>query len=233
MKKIEHYFKQDSRYTTLLNAYNKLDGIIAVVYYVFLLIAYYVSGVIYAKSNIYLANQLSQVLVIFIILILIIRKQRIETIGFSKNNIKKSLILGVVSACVVFLINFIPNFLKGNELLPFSQLLSSFIFYLFVIALTEEIIFRGYIQTRIYGIIKKPSYAILLTAFMFMVMHIPFQMGIAQMDFTTFVANNYITLIFQFSWHIVFNFMYTKYNSIIAPTIFHTVMNWSNYLFIR
>ena len=233
MKKIEHYFKQDSRYTTMLNAYNKLDGIIAVVYYVFLLIAYYVSGLIYANSNIYLASQLSLILLVFIIIILIIRTKKIENIGFIKINFIKSLILGVVSACIVFSINFFPSFIKGNELLPFSQLLSSFIFYLLVIALTEEIVFRAYIQTRIYGFIKKPFFAILLTAFMFMVMHIPFQMSINQMGLTTFIANNYITLIFQFSWHFVFNFMYTKYNSILAPTIFHTVMNWSNYLFIR
>jgi len=217
----------------MLDSYNKFDGIFAIIYYAFLLVAYYVSGVIYARSNIYLGNQLSLVLVILVIFLLIIRKQKIETIGFSRNNIKKSLILGIVSACIVFSINFVPNFLKGNELLPFSQLLSSFIFYLLVIALSEEIIFRGYIQTRIYGIIKRRSFAILLTAFMFMIMHIPFQMGIAQMDLTTFVANNFITLMFQFSWHFVFNFMYAKYNSLLAPTIFHTVMNWSNYLFIR
>jgi len=99
-------------------------------------------------------------------------------------------------------------------------------------SLTHLVGLMGFIQTRIYGIIKNSFWAIFLVAFMFMFMHIPFQMAIAHMDFFTFVPSNYITLIFQFSWNIIFNVMYAKYNSIVAPTLFHTIMNWSNYLFV-
>jgi uncharacterized protein len=66
-----------------------------------------------------------------------------------------------------------------------------------------------------------------------MSMHIPFQMGVSHMNFLSYISNNFITLIFTFGWHIVFNFMYAKYNSIAAPTIFHTIMDWSNDLFFR
>lgn len=225
-------FSSDSRYRVSLDKYNQVDGIFAILYYVLLMVAYYLMGVIYAKKNIYLGYQVSLVLVIIIISYLVIKKQSVESVGFGKGNIKKSIILGTAAAGIVFLINFIPGVVSGKELNSASKLLSNFIYYLFVIALVEEIVFRGFIQTRIYGIIKRSHWAIFIVAFMFMSMHIPFQMGRTHMDFLTFIANNYLTLIFQFSWHIIFNLMYTKYNSIAAPTIFHTIMNWSNYLFI-
>jgi hypothetical protein len=68
---------------------------------------------------------------------------------------------------------------------------------------------------------------------MFMSMHIPFQMGVANVDIITYVSTNIITLVFVFFWHLVFNFGYAKYNAIAGPTIFHGIMDWSNYLFMR
>ncbi|WP_083879838.1 CPBP family intramembrane glutamic endopeptidase [Desulfitobacterium dichloroeliminans] len=101
-----------------------------------------------------------------------------------------------------------------------------------VISLVEEIIFRGYIQTRLYGLIKRPLFAIILGGILFMLMHIPFQIGYAKMGLFAYIQVNYITLMFTFIWHVVFDFLYRKYNTIYASTIFHGLMDWANYLFI-
>ena len=233
MDKIKIFLKPDSKYKSLIDSYHVFDGVVAIVYYLFLLVAYYILGVILEKKDVYLGYHVNIILIILLLLCVVIRKQKFESIGFGKDNIKKSFRLGLVTAGLVFFMSFIPGVLSGKTLNSVSELLSNFVYYLFVIALVEEIIFRGFIQTRIYGMIKKPALAILVVAFMFMTMHIPFQMARAEMGVVTFITNNYITLIFQFSWHVVFNIMYAKYNSIIAPTIFHTILNWSNYLFVR
>jgi len=65
-----------------------------------------------------------------------------------------------------------------------------------------------------------------------MLMHIPFQMGYTEMGLLSYVQFNWLTLSFTFIWHIVFDFLYRKYNAIYAPTIFHGLMDWANYLFI-
>jgi len=230
--KIGKIFSTDPNYKDLIDSYNSVDGMMAIGYYLVILFIYYVMGRIYESKGIYLGYQFSLLLVIIIMVYLMTRKQSLASIGFGKHNIMKSIILGVTTAMIILLINFVPGIISGKELNSVSELLSNLVYYLFVIALVEEIVFRGFIQTRIYGIVKNPFIAILIGAFMFMSMHIPFQMGVAHMDFLTFVSNNFVTLIFQFSWHIIFNIMYKKYNSILAPTIFHTFMNWSNYLFV-
>ncbi|MFA5523404.1 MAG: CPBP family intramembrane glutamic endopeptidase [Tissierellales bacterium] len=232
MKTIKSYFAIDSQYKEMVSKYTNVDGIATIIYFTLLMGAYYFMGVIYDTKNLYLGNQINIVLSVICIIYVLFRGQKLSSIGFSKKNLGKSLIMGLVAGGIVLTIQLLPGIIGGRQFNPVSKLMSSFIYYLIIIGLTEEIIFRGFIQTRIYGIVKKPIIAILLTAFLFMIMHIPFQMGAAHMGFFEYISNNFVTLIFTFGWHLVFNFMYSKYNSIVGPTVFHAIMNWSNYLFL-
>lgn len=232
MKPIKSYFKTDSQYKEMASKYTHIDGIASIIFYVLLMGVYYFMGVIFDTKNLYLGNQINIILSVICIIYVLFRGHKLSSIGFSKKNLGKSLIMGLVAGGIILLIQLLPGVMSGRQFNPVSKLMSDFMYYLIIIGLTEEIIFRGFIQTRIYGIVKKPIKAILLTAFMFMIMHIPFQMGAAHMGFFEYIANNFITLIFTFGWHLVFNFMYSKYNSIVGPTVFHAIMNWSNYLFL-
>ncbi len=233
VKTIKSFLAIDEKYKSVVNNYGSVDGIYSVVSYVLVMVLYYVMGVVYAEHNLYLGYQINLLLAIVCMTFVFSRRQTMESIGFGKRNLIKSIILGTILSTIIVLINLVPGLMGGREFQSFSRLGSQFLYYFVIIALVEEIIFRGFIQTRIYGIIKKPVVAILLTSFMFMSMHIPFQMGAAHMDFFTYISNNFVTLIFIFGWHIIFNYLYAKYNSIAAPTIFHAFMDWSNYLFVR
>lgn len=232
MKPIKSYLSIDSQYKEMVSKYTNIDGIASIIFYVLLMGVYYIMGVIYDTKNIYLGNQINIILSVICIIYVLFRGQKLSSIGFNKKNFGKSLIMGLVAGGIVLIIQLLPGVMSGRQFNPVSKLMPSFIYYLIIIGLTEEIIFRGFIQTRVYGIVKKPIRAVLLTAFMFMIMHIPFQMGAAHMGFFEYISNNFITLIFTFGWHVIFNFMYSKYNSIVAPTVFHAIMNWSNYLFL-
>jgi len=233
MNAIRSFFEIDERYKITVNNYTRIDGFCAIIAYLLIMFVYYIIGGIYAQKSLNLASQVNLLLAVLCVVYVLVRKQTMESIGFGKRNLIKSIKLGVVFGLIIFLINVIPGVLSGRQFNSVSKLGSSFFYYFIIIGLVEEILFRGFIQTRIYALCKKPIVAILITAFMFMSMHIPFQMGIAQMDLLTYIFNNFVTLMFTFIWHIVFNFMYSKYNSIAAPLVFHTIMNWSNYLFIR
>jgi membrane protease YdiL (CAAX protease family) len=231
MNFIKAIFTTDKKYKDTLEKYSYNDGIAAIVFYVLVMVLYYVMGVLFDKKNLYLGYEVNFFLAILCILFVLIRKQPIKTIGFGKKNLSKSLILGMIISAVLLIINLISGVSGGYRLNTTTKLILNFGYYFFVIALVEEIIFRGFIQTRIYGIIRKPFFAVMVTAFMFMVYHVPFQMGAAHMGFWEYVLNNHVTLLFTFLWHIVFNFLYVKYNSIAAPTVFHAVMDWCSVLF--
>lgn len=233
MGSIIGFFNVDKEYKDTVRRYERKDGILAIVSYILIMLLYYVMGVVYAKQNLYLGYYANFFLATFCIIFVLIRKQSIKSIGFNRKNLLKSMLLGLILSSVLLIINLMSGILGGYQFDIVSILLQKFGYYFFVIALVEEIIFRGFIQTRIYGITKNSVFAIMVVGFMFMTIHIPFQMGVAKMGLLTFIVNNYITLLFTFVWHFVFNFLYSKYNSIVAPTIFHTFMDWSNVIFIR
>ena len=99
-------------------------------------------------------------------------------------------------------------------------MLYNIFYYFIVIALPEEVVFRGYIQTRIYGLIKQDILAIIVTGFLFYAMHLPFQIPVNGMQI------NIINMAIMLVLHFVMNFLYKKYNSLTAPTIFHGLLDW-------
>ena len=68
---------------------------------------------------------------------------------------------------------------------------------------------------------------------MFVLMHFPYQLGARDMDLITFISDNVFWFGLLFLYHLLFTWLFRKYNSIIAPVIVHTMMNWGSCLFIR
>jgi membrane protease YdiL (CAAX protease family) len=97
--------------------------------------------------------------------------------------------------------------------------------------LIEELIFRGYIQTRLVGFFKHKITGIILTGILFALMHIPFQIAVSNMSFLEFIKINYPHLLLTFFYHMIFSLLYYKFNNIAAPTIFHFFLNISYSLF--
>ena len=232
MKYIKSFFTTDNHYKEMTSNYKKIDAYIALIFYMFFLLVYYFMGRIYAEKQIYLGTVINIMLAVICLIIIKFRKQKLDSLGLSRNNIKKSLILGTILGVILLLLNgILPNIIAGNTLVSVRQIAYNAIYYLIIISLVEELIFRGYIQTRIYGLIKRRLPAIIITAILFMIMHIPFQMGRSNMNLVEFIANNWLWFIILIVWHVVFDFLYRKYNNILTGTIFHGFMNFSNSLF--
>ena len=182
-KIIKEFFKIDLKYKESIYTYKQIDGFLAITLFIVTMIVYYLTGIIYAEKTLYFGIQSNLFLVLLCVACVLARKQKMSSIGFGKENIGKSLIFGVVTASIILLAKFIPGIIEGNQFSPVVYLSSKFVYFLIAIALVEEILFRGFIQTRIYGVLKNSLIAILTTSFMFMLLHIPFQMGKVHMGF--------------------------------------------------
>lgn len=228
---LKNYFKTDEAYREQVRDYGKKDAVMALAFWGVVMGIYYFMGQIYAFKGLYMGIPVNIGLASLCMAWVVLRKEKISTIGFTKNKAIKSFALGGVLGALIVIGNSATNIILGRSLASIQTVTIYFVYYLVAISLVEEIIFRGYIQTRIYGLIKKPLFAIILGGILFMLVHIPFRMCCAKMCLLAYVQQNYMTITFTCIWHVVFDFLYRRYNSIYAPSLFHGLLDWANCLF--
>jgi membrane protease YdiL (CAAX protease family) len=225
VKMIKRFFSTDSSYKEQIAHYDKIDGMLALALYAVLMVAYYFMGILFVQKNLYLGVPINLLMIVLCIVLVLIRKQRLNSIGVTAKNVGRALLIGMVFGILFSLaMNVIPSILTGGKVITLSAALYNIFYYFVVIALSEEIVFRGYIQTRIYGLIKHDILAIFITAFLFYAMHLPFQMVAYGMQI------NIVNMVTMIALHFVMNFLYRKYNSLAAPTIFHGLLDWGGNL---
>jgi membrane protease YdiL (CAAX protease family) len=225
VKMIKRFFSTDSSYKEQIAHYDKIDGMLALALYAVLMVAYYFMGILFVQKNLYLGVPINLLMIVLCIVLVLIRKERLNSIGVTAKNVGRALLIGMVFGILFSLaMNVIPSILTGGKVITLSAALYNIFYYFVVIALSEEIVFRGYIQTRIYGLIKHDILAIFITAFLFYAMHLPFQMVAYGMQI------NIVNIITMIALHFVMNFLYRKYNSLAAPTIFHGLLDWGGNL---
>lgn len=227
------WFKQlDPSYAMQVGQYKKLDAYIALCFYIALLVVYYVMGYLFHHKQIYLGVSVNLGLAGICLAIVIARKQPFDTVGLTIKHFKQSCLLGGISGLLVLLLSSVlPNLLMGSQFIGIFEILYQIFYFFVVIGFVEELIFRGYLQTRIHALIPNETCAVLITGILFVGLHIPFQMAANNMHFFDFLSNNALWLCMTFLWHFVFYSLYRKYNSIVAGTLFHGFMNLGSRLF--
>lgn len=222
---LKKFFSPNDTYKEMILHYTKTDGILAVTMYVLLMITYYFLGVLFVQKQIYLGIPVNLLLIVTCIMLVLVRKQKLATIGFTLKNIGKALITGTVLGIIFsFFMNVLPNILVGGKIISVNQALYNIFYYFIIISLSEEVIFRGYIQTRLYGLIKHDYLAVIVTGFLFYSMHLPFQMPVNGMQI------NLINMVVIIALHFVMNCLYRRYNSLAGPTVFHGLLDWGGNL---
>lgn len=223
----------DGGYKEKIRGYKKSDGIIAVVFYVLFMAAYYLTGVVKAEYSLYLGVPVNLLLAALCVGIVLVRKQKLSSVGITAARLKKSLITGCILGVLFVLIGTVlPAVFSGSSLNSVQKIFYNLFYYFVAIAWVEEVVFRGFIQTRLYGIVKNDAAAVIVGALMFSAMHIPYQMAAANTNLIDFILANYIWLLLLIGWHIVFNFLYRKYDTVWTGTVFHGFLDWGGSLFL-
>ena len=221
-----------SLYKQEVSKYDKKDGVIALCYFVYIVVAISVIN----SFNLPLTG-LPRVLFGFVlftapcIAIVLIRKQGLASIGFHKKNFWPALCTCLAFSALVLVVygNLIPGILQGWELRSANSLVNEFVRTLFNAA-WEDIVMMGFILTRIYGLIKKDTLAIAVVALLFGIKHLPMQLINHGTDYLG------IGLMFDMvGWTVAFvvwSLIFKRYFSIIPIILLHTMWNFSGRIWL-
>ncbi len=227
---MKNFFRNDKTYNNNLNQYTKKDGLLALCLFGIFLLMYSMLAILeikveHIKDNIIIIGCILNCLLVLITMLFIkLRKQSLDTIGLYNGNWKKSFYIGTIFAGILFFNNCGSHLLQGKELIDIRSIFA-YAIYFFCVSLCEEVTFRGYISTRIYGIIKTQWIAVMVTGLLFIIMHFPYRMIAYGMSLKELTMNNMFWLIDLFVTHIVLNFIYTKTNSLYGAIIPHWISN--------
>ncbi len=227
----------------------KRDGVYSLIYFVYYMIVIFLFGLLIFKTKIYegLGSHFSSrtfyrflfyipdtaINIFPIFLILKLRKQSLRSIGIKSENIVKSIIIGIIGSIPFSIPNIVGAISSGKTINPnIADGFWTFLYFLICIAFAEELVFRGFLQTRLQGLIKSKWLSIIVVGILFGLMHIPFQMIKANMSLLDFLKYDLRHLITTCFIHIYFVYLYTRHNNILAPTIAHTIMNFSFDIFV-
>lgn len=222
----------NNEYVQHVKDYGKTDALLSVILYCILLLMSVVMGKIFIHKQseltdiyIFCATGIFSIICTgLVISFCLIRKQRLNTVGFSKKNAGKSFIIGLILIFIVFLLWGIRPIISGISIkADITFIAMKVIHYLIFIAFTEELIFRGYIGTRIYGYFRNKYLAIIVVGIMFTLSHVPLQMIVSRTSLPEFISANISNLINIFIHHLLSQWLFSKYNSIIAPTLLHFI----------
>lgn len=216
--------KSNDKYNDNLREYSKKDGVLALILFVIVVVMYSVLGLLYKNNNFIKENirivgiVFDTILIIITIMFVKTNKQKIDTIGF-KGRWMLSIILGGILGLFYLYCNCLSHLIEGEKLISINKILFLAIYFLFV-SVSEEIIFRGYIGTRLNGLIKNKYVTLVLTGILFVVMHFPYRMIAANISLCDFDIGWLINL---FIFHLVMSFIYMKTNSIFGSIIPHWI----------
>lgn len=112
--------------------------------------------------------------------------------------------------------------MEGSKLVLLEKI-PLLIIYFLVLGICEEIVFRGYIGTRLYGLIKNQYVVIALTGFLFIIMHFPYRMIANGKTIIELTINNIGWIIDIFVSHLIFTIIYMKTNSLYGSIIPHWI----------
>ena len=246
---IAKFISTSTLYAERSKTYPVADGVLAFVAFTIVLIMISLVG----NSNILIfVGNLAICAIPFVFSYL--RYQEVETLGITKNHILKSSLLGLAVGLAFFLLlptrrlwplntplQVITAVIADLHLYSSAYFVNSLLFFVIPVAVGEEVLFRGYIQTRVYGVIKNGWLAILTAGVMFAVLHFPLPIyrtavmdGILISSLSSYISAvgnffaNYFTyqiFIFHVTMHVIFYYLYRKYNNLSAPVIVHFLLN--------
>lgn len=241
MERIKNILGFSQEYINETQQYKTIDFYLSLFLYFVMLSLYFLMGKIFASAGTALSEPfifittgiVSALLVGIVFLICHLRKQGISSIGFGKAMAKRSLRCGMILLVSVIAIFGGIATLTGSSIRNDAALVSMrFLYFLFFIAFVEELIFRGYIGTRLYGCFKNKVLAVIVTGILFSLMHIPCQMMMTNRTLLEYISTAWPNLISVFVLHFTFQFLYAKNNSMIAPTVFHFVWDYVQWIII-
>ena len=183
----------------------------------------------------YLYHDFLSYTIIFVLTIalILIRKEKLRSYGFTVQKWKSNLQLGFLVSFFTILPIIIPIAIGWNSIIEIPNpyfLHFSLIYYIIFVAFSEELLFRGYIQTRLnhyFGLFEtrysEIKWGTIITAFLFAGVHTVryFNPFTGQFQFLIILGWFPIT----FSFGLLAGILREKTGSLLAPILIHGILD--------
>lgn len=222
-------FAADPLYRERLNRYTLRDTALAMGYYVLILITYYVMGRVLTLTGRYYGEAVNIALMLLPVLLCL---RCLPSTGVSRGKLGRSLIVsGAIGLSFLLAYTIIPGVISHARLLRPEAIAYNLFYYFFIIGMSEEIGFRGFIQPRLFPLFKREWLTVAVGGALFVFMHYPFQMTSRQMTAAEYWPQFVESAPAQFLWHLVFSQLYRRYDNIFGSSVLHGLVDMSMGLF--
>lgn len=217
------------------NKYLRSDALFAIVLFVIMCILY--ALVAFLEKNLIIIKDYSMIvgcglniaMIIITIRFVKLKKEQLSSIGLIHGKWKQSCLVGVVLAVILFFNNCLSHVLGGAHFIPLYSIIGLSIYYL-IVAFSEEVVFRGYINTRLYGLMKNQYLVIVVSGILFVIMHFHYRMIAYGMSLSDLTIGWILDLLIT---HMILSIIYLKTNSLYGTIIPHWMSNLAYNLIVR
>jgi membrane protease YdiL (CAAX protease family) len=165
--------------------------------------------------------------IVFLPLIMAMKrnKQNRASIGINKEHRRRMFALGLVLSLIYIMIaGFFAPSLGGGFIGFSSSLVYGFIYYA-IVGFSEEIVWRGYIQTRLIAY-SSTAKGLITTALLFSLAHFPTRYYL----FSGVILEAFTSSLLLLPISLLFGYIMLKSQNILPSSIFHLLSNWSTIL---
>ena len=217
----------NTQYNNNLKKYKKIDGVKAVAIYCLIMCSAFFQGWLYTtNANVFVLNS-SQIWIPLILAAVFFcffcgSKQSIRSIGISSDNIKNSIVLGLVGGFVLLAMQTAIYMLQGKSVSFANPSLLNWAIFIFA-AFEEEILFRGYIQTRLAGLINSQWIVGIINSILFLLIHYPVRWVVSGTVAVDVLSAVYIASLLAL--HFFCDAVYKRTNCLWGAVLLHIIYN--------
>lgn len=217
----------NSQYKNSLKGYDKKDGIKALLTYCLIMCSAFFQGWLYTTNvNVFVLNSsqiwLPVMITVVFLCFFFYHKENIRSIGIHADHIWNSIGLGLAGGFLLLAIQTALYMCQGKSVSFTSPRLLNWIIFLFA-AFEEEILFRGYIQTRLSGLISSQWIVGIINSVLFLSIHYPVRWVVSGTIY--FNALSAVYIISLLALHFFCDAVYKRTNCLWGAVLLHIIYN--------
>ncbi|MDR0432262.1 MAG: CPBP family intramembrane metalloprotease [Bifidobacteriaceae bacterium] len=227
-----HWWRANAAYVARAGSYRPLDGWLALGFWVFYMALLWIQGSLLASGLPWVGATPHGLTVVgpgvvielgVIALILRCRRQGLSDLGLHRKNAGRSALWGLgLGAAAIAGAAIVPTVIHGADFYSPSFIAGQAVWFLLWVAVPEEVVFRGFIMSRLTGFMGRVAGPI-VAAVLFGLSHLPFQLAISGLSLGDFLAQNYTMLLIPTVWGLLYGFFYAKLDNLLGPIIIHAL----------
>ena len=215
------------QYKNNLRKYEKRDGLKALAIYCLIMCGAFFQGWLYTtNANVFVLNSsqiwIPLVLAAVFFCFFFCSKENVGSIGISSDNIKNSIALGFGGGFVLLVMQTTLFIVQGKSVSFTAPPLLNWVIFLFA-AFEEEILFRGYIQTRLAGLINSQWIVGIINSILFLSIHYPVRWVVSGTVSVDVLSIVYVASLLAL--HFFCDAVYKRTNCLWGAVLLHIIYN--------